>query len=1133
MRVLGYLLLFLLALYFILLKPYLLAKRVHWEVEGISLSFEEGVSLRKFLLYLPKRHITLYMLLRDVSLKPWEIKVKEFNLIEVSTAPPSDKPFDYDFTPLIRLAQRLNLSVEGLYISSNHVSYGESLTLFIPHTELRAGEVYSKGWTQAYWLHYEKVHFLEVLPQRAYIKGDRFIVERARVRSPLYGFDLKASWRGKRGDFEALGEIQPIEGKGYKVGTISLDLKGTITYTQIRSSLSGIGEGFEITNRRSYQNLRLEGEYLWEWRGRNRLIGKVWNGQTYLDLTYSLKDGLFEGTFNGFSLDSRLLGTDREVSGLLRGDIRVDVRRKLVQLRTYSPSLKLEGEHLENTSLGLRLDYSDTPKGTFEFIALQPFYLSYSGSFLSKDLWGSALLLNYPLKREDLSANISYRGSLEIKEGLLNLQGNGKLWDIVYKSLPFGSADYSLSLKGDAYNLNMKGQAFSLFGEGSIKDKSFNGRLSLIGMDYSYRDFHIGSLRGDVDLRVFGDSFAGKGTLSGYVSRENLSSWLDLSLDLSQRGDKLQGIIEGGLKDAKLDQLTYKEGSFHCKLEEGSLFISFSFPEGLDGKGQYRLKEGSYSFDGTLRHTFGEVKVNTSYRISGLNKSFDLVLSGEGSYRNFAFPIRAKLTLREGERIEAFLEGFTTKRELITLSVGNIRLYGGLKEGSIEIDPAVVNLGHVALSRVEFQKGSYREGGFQMQGKTSGLLEGSLRIVYEEELRVSSEGLLDLGRLFSIIRSRVLADAEGEIFYRFFYGKDGLDLWAVGRGLHLRSRYLALPLEGNLELSMKEKDLVGNLKFYGNQKASILGSLRGNHKGASINFEVSQMPVLLREQNMRASIVLSGKGFIQSDYRNLKVGGDLYTSGLLNLQKLTTRIKTPPEDYKRLSLDIRIASSEPIRVNIPEGFIHMDLIAKIGGTLYEPDYRINTYFKGGNLNYFGKNFHVRRGEAVFTRKEQNLDLTVITPTPDYSIIIDIKGNPQYPKALVRSEPPRDIREVITALALGGRETEGLIPVAEAIISQAPQLNEFLKGANKLTGLDVKVQVVPTLSSTGEVGVSTVISKEITERVQAEHRQSTLRDPKETYTGGEIKLTPNASIGGRLYSDRTQEYKVRVRRKFDF
>ncbi|MFN3471034.1 MAG: translocation/assembly module TamB domain-containing protein, partial [Aquificaceae bacterium] len=168
-----------------------------------------------------------------------------------------------------------------------------------------------------------------------------------------------------------------------------------------------------------------------------------------------------------------------------------------------------------------------------------------------------------------------------------------------------------------------------------------------------------------------------------------------------------------------------------------------------------------------------------------------------------------------------------------------------------------------------------------------------------------------------------------------------------------------------------------------------------------------------------------------------------------------------------------------------------------------------------------------------TNKESHIDLTVLTPTPSYSIILDIKGNPQYPKVLVRSEPPRDIREVLTALVLGGKEGEGLIPVADALVSQVPQLSQLVKGAQNITGLDIRLQVSPALSPTGEVGINATISKDITEKISIEHRQSTLKNPKETYTGGEVRLTPNTSIGGRIYSDRSQEYRIRMRRKFDF
>ncbi|MFN3946886.1 MAG: hypothetical protein ACK4LA_02230, partial [Aquificaceae bacterium] len=227
MRVVGYIVLLLLALYFIFVKPYLLAKRIYWELEGINLSFEKGLAFKSFLLYLPSKEKTLYIYLENTSLKPWEIKAKEFSLIEVSQEPPSDKPFDYDFTPLIRLAQRINLAVDKIYISNNYVPYGESLTLFVPKTQIRAGKVYSTHWAQVYWMHYKDIHFFEVFLEKAHVEGDRFIVDRARVKSSLYDFELSAYWQGKKGGFEGWGSIAPINDESYQVGKIKINsLKG-------------------------------------------------------------------------------------------------------------------------------------------------------------------------------------------------------------------------------------------------------------------------------------------------------------------------------------------------------------------------------------------------------------------------------------------------------------------------------------------------------------------------------------------------------------------------------------------------------------------------------------------------------------------------------------------------------------------------------------------------------------------------------------------------------------------------------------------------------------------------------------------------------------------------------------------
>ena len=356
---------------------------------------------------------------------------------------------------------------------------------------------------------------------------------------------------------------------------------------------------------------------------------------------------------------------------------------------------------------------------------------------------------------------------------------------------------------------------------------------------------------------------------------------------------------------------------------------------------------------------------------------------------------------------------------------------------------------------------------------------------------------------------------------------------ASSEKITLRSRYLAMPLSGKLEVNFKDNKLSGYASLSGNERASILLSLQGDEKKAQLRFEATQLPILYRNDAIRANMFVSGKGLLSSDYRSLNIKGEFYTSGVLNVQRVNRGSGANPEDYKRVSLDLFIASSEPLRINLPEGYVYADLSAKIGGTLYEPNYTVNAYLKGGALRYFEREFYVRRGELTLTNKDSQMDLTILTPTPDYSIIIDLKGNPQYPRVIVRSEPPRDTREVLTALVLGGGEAEGLIPVGSALISQIPQISGILKGANRATGLDIRVQISPSVSPTGEVGLNATISKDLTPRITVEHRQSTLKNPRETYTGGDVKLTPNTSIGGRYYSDRTQEVRVRLRRKFDF
>ena len=631
MRLVGYLILLLLAFYFLFLKPYLLAKRVYWEVEGLSFSFERGLTFKSLLLYLPSKELTLHLFVKNASLKPWHFYVKEFSLIEISKTV-SEKPFDYDFTNLTKLANRVNLRVDNLYISTNSIPYGESLTLFIPQTEIRVGNVFSQGWTRAYWMHLQDVHSLEVYLEKAHVEGAKFIVDMAKVKSPPYSFDLKGFWKGNRGSFTAWGSIEPIEGENYAVGGIKLDLKGDVEYTRLKVDLSGKVKKLVVKNRREYENLDIEGEYLWRWRKESTFKGKLWKANTWLSFDYSLKDKTFEGSFGGLELDSRLLNIKRNISSVVGGSIKANFEKKYLNLQAHTPLLRVDQHILNNCTLKLDLDYSHTSKGSFDFLALQPFYLSLKGSISKGGVVGEVTLLDYPLQVEGLSSKLSYKGSLYVRDGKLSTEGDGRLLNLTYKDIDLGPASYHFRLDGYSYSINLKGDALFLHGGGSLEEKSFSGRLSFTDMNLSYRDILIKSLGGYVDIKADKNSANLIGGLSAFLSRDRLSSHVLVNFDITKKGEDIFGAFKGSLKEVRAFDFAYEKGEFLGQLQGENVSFSFNIDQKLRGSGQYSIKEGSYSLTGSIKDVLMGLSVDGGYNIKGADKELYASFVGEGKF---------------------------------------------------------------------------------------------------------------------------------------------------------------------------------------------------------------------------------------------------------------------------------------------------------------------------------------------------------------------------------------------------------------------------------------------------------------------------------------------------------------------
>jgi translocation and assembly module TamB len=220
-------------------------------------------------------------------------------------------------------------------------------------------------------------------------------------------------------------------------------------------------------------------------------------------------------------------------------------------------------------------------------------------------------------------------------------------------------------------------------------------------------------------------------------------------------------------------------------------------------------------------------------------------------------------------------------------------------------------------------------------------------------------------------------------------------------------------------------------------------------------------------------------------------------------------------------------------VYLPEGYIYSSLEGYAKGKLEDLEYKFRLSLSGGELKYFNNKFYVKSGSFEFDKKSKNIDLTIASPLPDYVILIDLKGDPEYPKVLLSSEPPRETRKVITDLVLGGGESQGIISLGDILAAQIPQIGSLIKGVEKTLGTELSVSVTPQLDSFGEAGISARISTDITDRFSLEYQRSTLKNPRESYVGGSVRITSGTSVGGRINSDSSKEVRLRFRGKFNF
>jgi translocation and assembly module TamB len=1130
MRYVGYLVLVLLFIYFVFVKPFLLLHRVEFEVKEPKINLKEkSFEIGEFWVLLPNfRGGTFFLRVDGLALYKDTLKLKELSLISVSSKIP-EKPFEYDFSDLARRLNKINIHLQKAYISMNSLPYSESITFFIGKAHKEGNKIWVEEPTVAYYIHGQKITRIEVFVEDAQLRGPTLEVLSSKVLGENYSFELKGRWKGKEGTFEAVGYVDKITTENFSIEPIRVEAKGFLDYKNIKVDMQLQTEDLRVKEKH-FGRVAGIGEYRYGWKKENlfstSLEGEKLNGM----LEYDLNRKALQLYLSELAFDEKLFAVKQGLKGSFAGRMFADLNKKTLSLDGKVKDLIFQNIQINTANLSLGLDYKEKPNGEVSF---NSDVLELKGRFYGNDLWGQLKVKGLPYQREKVRARVFYEGYLSYMAGTPESSGKGYLLDLYIYDRFIGRADFNLNLKGQNVLVGGEGRGFKLNASGNIKDESIKGVLTFTGFSFQEKGIELSDLVGQVSFGVLNKKVQAEGRLEGKLSQEKVQSLANLEFNIKLLEGKPEGEFKGVLKNVKLGDLEFKNGLLVGSVKGQKLSLTYRLEEKLKGSGIFSLSDYTFNTEGRWE---GELKgsfLMLSYKLQSCSKSAckgELV--GSAKFKDIAIPINARFDY-EGEMLRANVKGFDLQRGPITVRVGGLRL----EEGKIFFDGGSVSLNSKELLNLSQAEGSYdlKKEGFEIPNiKIYRYAEGNAKISYSktEGFILNSEGQINLEKTSALFRSRVQTSLVGNLYYYLNIDKNGVNLVLLSKEpIEVRSRYVGVPMRGEAYFYGDGKIFKGSMSFFGHN-SSLIAQAEGTDKDLQIKFNANKVPVVYKDENLRGSLFLSGVGVINTDYRRVKISSDLSIAGTVEVRSFPKEKQAKREETP-ITLDLKVSSYEPLRVYLPEGYIYSSLEGYAKGKLEDLEYKFRFSLSGGELKYFNNKFYVKSGSFEFDKKSKNIDLTIASPLPDYVILIDIKGDPEYPKVLLGSEPPRETRKVITDLVLGGGEARGIISLGDILAVQIPQIGSVIKGVEKTLGTELSVSVTPQLGSSGEAGVSARVSKDITDRFSLEYQQSTLKDPRKSYVGGSAKITGGTSVGGRINSDRSKEVRLRVRGKLNF
>ena len=1141
MRYIALILILLAFVFFVFVKPKLRFYSVDIKPGDIELS-ANSVSARGLTLYVfAGKNRAWFLYIGNLSLNLGgkksflEIKNSSFIAVNLKKAVRRREPIKLRSFSFIKA---FNLKFENLYISI--LGYRSSLTTFLDSLSLKDEKIIGKA--DFYYLSRRTRNRFSIDLKRATVRDEGVFIESVLVESPLYSFNGKGVWRWGEGNFSSKGFIKTIDTQNVHIPRIDIQGEGKINLTGIKIKAVATAPLVRVKGRKDFTDVRANGKIKIVFGVKNYLEGSLWNRDIEADYLYKIfPDRELLVHINSGSVDGKLIGIDKELRAEVKGTVKLLFGKEKLSLSLTGSDISFEENFFRHGNLELDVNLKGIPQGNFSLELSDTGYFVTQGEFRGSYVKGSYQLRKLPLFLEELRGVLTLSGRFE-KDEQRNIlsSGSGLVESLQVRGISLGSARINYSLAGDELKLRVSSPSYRGFvhrGKESVKAK-----FRLNNFESSYEGVYVSVSKGRIEFLSDKEN-----THISLFMDDGLLSYGEVKLKGVQgvayvNPKKEEGFLGVHIKELRLRNFVREKGYLFGKYNKGFLEGLYSVKGLINGSYRFSPSESAFRTQGEVKLEEEGVKLSAIY-VSRLERdTLTGNMTGDISFGNRSLPV--KLRFKAEENILSMnLEPTSYQDNHLSVELGGVELKGSWQRLDLKVGTSSVKVLGKKVFSLSGSEGYILPPKRELhldEIKLKGVLDGKLSVHFiNRNLELSSKGKINLSTLSLVFGSLMKSNLEGYINYSAGYteGEPYLEMFSDNY-FTVRSSYLALPMSGSVNLSLKGNKLNGYLLLFNPISKLLVGFEPKEKGGVQVKLNGDNLPLRYISEGIRAVIYADGKGKV--DINSLEdVNAALEA-------KLSGNVKVTRSDFAQagdgdkglpnlpFKFLLSITPSSPIRVVLPEGYVNLKPGGVVTNSSGELMYAISLNLISGEANYFGRDFFIKRGWILLekkTKERKYINLSITNVEDGVFIYVDLIGELPLPKIYLRSDPPMDRREILTRLVLGGI-TEGVIPVVSSLITEFTYFTELRRNVSGLLGLDIRF--LTHTDSQGDIGLNVLVSKKLSNILRLEYQQSTLKNPWATFYGASILLEPlGISVGTRVYSDNTKGVRFRIRRKFDF